>query len=186
MMETLEIVVEDTILPHDRDLIGKETERIVWLINQNPFAGRIWDLLLNPEIARKPVVNKKDLISTPNCIGTAFFVAGVSSLGYPYHAYSFELDPHMDHPRPEKDPDLRSTTFCQHDERRIPGAFCFSYCVRNDDWHAGIYLGRVNDEHISFAQNGHGGDFCLQNLRGNYACPNFYIPKTLLGKGVKA
>ena len=185
-METLEFVVEDTILPHDKDLIGMEAERIVWLINQNPFAERIWDLLLNPEIAKKPVVNKKDQLSAPNCIGTAFFVAGVSSLGYPYHAYSFELNPHMEQPKPEKEDDSLFALFRRHDERRIPGAFCFSYCVGNEDWHAGIYLGAIKDEQILFAQNGHGGNFCLQTLNRNYSGPDFYIPKTLLGKGVKA
>ena len=184
MMETLEIVVEDSILAHDKEWIGTEAERIVWLINQNPFAGRIWDLLLNPAIATKPVVNKQAELSAPNCIGTALFVAGVSDLGYPYHAYSYELNPHMEQPKAAKDEDSLFALFRRHDERRIPGAFCFSYCVGSDDWHAGIYLGTVRDEQVLFAQNGRGGDFCVQTARRNYAFPDFYVPKTLLPQGV--
>jgi hypothetical protein len=177
MMEILESAVEEAILPHDAEVIGKEVEAIVRLINQNPFSERIWELLLNPEVAVRKVKNKRDRLSEPNCIGTAFYVAGVSDLGYPYHAYDYELDEHMRDPGSEEED---SPLFRRFDKGRIPGAFCFSYCVSGDDWHAGIYLGALNDRHVLFAQNGRGCKFCVQTLARNYASPNFYVPRTLL------
>ena len=145
------------------------------LIAQNPFCERILFLLANPQLATTPVLNTKGRLSPPNCIGTAFFVAGVSSLPYPYHGYGFELYPHMRQPDQKWD-----DFFFPHPERRIPGAFVFSYCIEIEDWHAGIYLGETRQGHILFAQRGHAEEFALETLSGNYSNPDYYIPTTLM------
>ncbi|MFA7252430.1 MAG: hypothetical protein WC027_01075 [Candidatus Paceibacterota bacterium] len=178
MFETLKVVVEDAILPHDKDLILSVVESIVELINQNPFTSRIWFLLLNPEIAQKPVINKKSELKPPNCIGTALFVAGLDQIGYPYHAYDDELGDHTGEFDPENLQGRLFSSYRRYPERMIPGAFCFSYS-EDADCHAGIYLGQVKGEHILFAQHGAGGVFCVETLSGNYTSPDFYIPATL-------
>ncbi|MEI8248976.1 MAG: hypothetical protein WCG07_00560 [Candidatus Taylorbacteria bacterium] len=165
-----------TVKEHDIEIIGGAWEEAMSLIEQNPFSERIGFLLNHQEIATTPVKNMENIISIPNCIGTAFFVAGVGTLAYPYRAYDFELNPHMVQAEGSKSIDM----FRQHHERRIPGAFIFSYSAGQDDWHAGIYVGKIADEHISFAQHGHGGPFCLETVARNYCRPDYYIPSTLL------
>jgi hypothetical protein len=161
---------------HNLEIIGNAWQELLPLIGQNPFSKRMFFLLTHPEIAKVRVKNRKDEIRVPNCIGTAFFVAGVGTLKYPYHAYDFELDQHMVQPGEKKWDDV----FFRHYEKRIPGAFIFSYSVQQDDWHAGIYVGKVGEEHLAFTQDGPGGNFCLQTIARNYCSPDYYIPSTLL------
>jgi len=172
------VALRKVVLSHDVEIIGAALGEIVSLIDKNPFSERIRFLLGNQNLAKKPVKNVVGEISPPNCLGTAFFIAGVSPFNYPYHGYDFELNPHMKQPGPRKWDDCFSFG---HFDRRVPGAFVFSYSVENDGWHAGIYLGIVGDEHVLFAQHGHGESFGPESLI-NYASPDYYIPKTLLKK----
>jgi hypothetical protein len=168
-------VLKASIEGNDAAVMENILEEIGLLIEQNPFCSRMSFLLANQKIAKKPVLNRQGELSAPNCIGTAFFVAGVGSLGYPYHAYEGELDTHMKTKVKVKWDDC----FHDHPERRIPGSFIFSYSVENDGWHAGIYLGHVKEEHISFSQHGHGRKFGPERISGNYCSPRYYIPATL-------
>ena len=165
-----------SIRERDMESIGNAWKELSFLMEQNPFSEKMCFLLTHKEIAKVPVENKMGEISEPNCIGTAFFVADVSALKYPYHGYDFELDPHMIQPGEKSHDDM----FHQHHERRIPGAFIFSYSVQSDGWHAGIYIGKIGEEHVAFAQHGHGGSFCLETVARNYCSPEYYIPSTLL------
>jgi len=168
-----QLIKRESILEHDLEALVPRLDGIAELISQNPFSERIKLLLANPGWATKPVKNMMGELSAPNCLGTAFFIAGVGKFNYPYHAYDNELDEHMKQPGPKRWDDI----FLPHYERRIPGAFVFS-CDFNADWHAGIYLGTIEDEHILFAQHGHGREFGPETLR-NYSNPSYYIPRTL-------
>jgi hypothetical protein len=86
--------------------------------------------------------------------------------------------------QPEMKPGHKRPSGCifGHSENRIPGALCFSYYNKIDDWHAGIYLGIVGKEHVLFAQHGPGGAFGPESLI-YYANPDYYIPETLLKNG---
>jgi hypothetical protein len=169
-----EKTIRESLYYRDKDL-GEIWREIAGLIDGNPFSERMRFLLENQHLATTPVKNLKDVVSPPNCIGTAFFVAGVSELDYPYHGYDFELNPHMKQEDNSEHDMFR--LFNRHLERRIPGAFAFSYCV-DADWHAGVYLGVVGEEHVLFAQHGHKGKFGPESLR-NYDSPTYYIPRTL-------
>ncbi len=162
--------------PHDREMIGDAWDDVVALVESNPFSERMQFLFSHKDLAHKPVKNKVGRLSAPNCLGTAFFVAGVDVIGYPYHAYSFELNQHMKQPGENSD-----SCFLAYDHvhRRVPGAFVFSPCIHGEDWHAGIYLGQVRGEHVAFAQHGHGGSFGVETLSKNYSYPDYYIPSTL-------
>lgn len=160
----------------DLEIIGSNWREVLALIERNPFSERIFYLLAHQEIASVAVVNTRGISSPPNCIGTALYIAGVSTLPYPYHAYSYELNPHMEQPGEKRWDDF----FWPHEERRIPGGFVFSFCAEGDGWHAGIYLGQIGDEHILFAQHDHGGNFGVETLARNYASPDYYVPSTLL------
>ncbi|MDD5165559.1 MAG: hypothetical protein PHG25_03455 [Candidatus Pacebacteria bacterium] len=158
------------------EIISSGWGELLTMIESNPFSERISHLLTHQEIGQIKVRNNHGELSAPNCLGTAFFVAGVGALQYPYHAYSDELDPHLVQPEKEKLIDL----FRAHYERRVPGAFIFSYSVQQDGWHAGIYIGSIGEEHVAFAQHGHGGKFCFETIARNYVRPNYYIPSTLV------
>lgn len=172
-----ENVLAGAILANDESLKCIVNE-IGSLIEANPFFERIWTLLGDQSLATKPVRNKVGELSAPNCIGTAFFVAGVGAFNYPYHAYDFELAPHM------KQPEEPSKSLADHFRirraRMVPGAFCFAYHPGAESWHAGIYLGEVREENIVFAQHGHGGNFCPELVAKHYFNPDYYIPRTLL------
>ena len=171
-----EAALEGAVLRDDEKVLRPILEGVALMIDQNPFSGRIWSLLTNARLATKPVLNTKGEIIPPNCLGTVFFVAGVGSFDYPYHAYDDELNQHLKQPGPKD----WSDSFRIHLDRRIPGAFCFSCDGVNADWHAGIYLGLVGDEHVFFAQHGSGGIFCLELMR-YYPNSDYYIPRTLPG-----
>jgi hypothetical protein len=170
-MKIDEIVVREAMLFDDEKIIGHISGDVVAMIDQNPFSERIKFLLANQDLAKKPVKNVNGELSAPNCIGTAFFIAGVGPFGYPYYAYD-EIRQYLE------EPELRNY-FSEHSERRVPGAFCFSYSTEIGDWHAGIYLGMVGDEHILFAQHGYGKSFGPESL-WNYCVPTYYLPRTLL------
>ena len=157
VFETLEPLLED---------IGE-------LIEQNPFSERIKYLLERPSLSRIPVLNLHDEMSPPNCLGTSFWIADVGKLDYPYHAYSYELDEHMG-----KTENSAKSLFNSNLERRISGAFCFSFDTRIEGWHSGIYLGTIGKEHILFGQHGHGKDFGLET-EWVFVCPEYYIPRSL-------
>jgi len=158
------------------DKVSKETyEEVRRLTINNPFGDRILYLLKNQKIAKEPVLNLHGKTSPPNCIGTALWVAGVSKLDYPYHAYEDELNEHMideDDNRDELIKALRSNP-----KNKILGAFCFSYSVEAD-WHAGIYLGRIKEQDFLFSQNGHGKPFVIGTSLC-FANPRYFIPRTL-------
>lgn len=173
-----EQLIIDSFSRHDMHL-AEISSGIIDLVHANPFSERLIYLLNNQDLAAGKVVNLKGIVSEPNCIGTALFIAGVSELNYPYHGYSSELNPHMKEPVIERSSMARiANMFSSHLERRIPGAFAFSYSVEIDDWHAGVYLGEVDGVPILFAQHGHKGKFGPESLR-NYSCPTYYIPLTL-------
>ena len=136
------------------------------LINKNPFRERIIFLLENQQLANTPIKNLLGIESCPNCIGTALFIAGVSPFNYPYHAYENELDLHMN----------------ETANKFLPEAFVFSYNVMSDDWHVGIYLGKINEDHIAFAQHGHGNKFGPESLYCNYCTPHLYVQRNLVLK----
>jgi hypothetical protein len=172
-METKNIL--EGTLAHGEQLINSDLfEDIENLISKNPFAERINYLLLNQNLATNPVRNLRDEISAPNCIGTTFFIAGLSVLGYPYHAYENELSPHMKEENKREIFDL----FNPHLERKVPGAFAFSYSAEAEGWHTGIYLGEIKGMDLAFSQHGHGAKFGPESLR-MYASPKFYLPKNL-------
>lgn len=171
-----ENILKGSIVARDFVIIGDMLKEIELLIERNPFSARMHYLLENQDLASKAVLNIRDRISPPNCIGTAFFIAGVGSLHYPYHAYSYELNLHMSSAGQTARWD---DCFRKHIERRIPGAFIFSYSLEKDDWHAGIYLGEVDGEHLSFAQHGHSGKFGPETISRNYCNPDYYLPSTL-------
>lgn len=149
----------------DLDLmrLGESSKQIEQLIEVHPFSERIKFLLNNPEIAKRPVKDIYGDLSEPNCLGTSFFVAGVSKFDYPYHAYENELGQFMKQP-------IYDNIF--------PGVFNFSYYAEVDSWHSGIYLGEVDYGKIFFAQHGHARDFLIESLH-NYSSPRYYIPETL-------
>jgi hypothetical protein len=164
----------DSLEYHEKEL-GEFWQELSQLICQNPFSERIQYLMLNQHLATTPVHNTKQKYSPPNCLGTALYVAQVSTLPYPYHAYDFELNEHMES---QKSSDDIFFLLGSNIEHRIPGAFVFSYCLEAD-WHAGIYLGQIHKEHICFSQHGHKGKFGPETLR-NFANPEYYLPKTLV------
>lgn len=139
---------------------------IINLITNNPFKERIIFLLNNQNFSRTKIKSPRGIVSCPNCIGTALFTAGITSLDFPFHGYEEYLYPHM------------------RDETNKPfsGTFIFSYWAEGDNWHAGIYLGNIGENDISFAQHGHGGRFGPESLSCNYCNPSFYIPRTLMVK----
>jgi hypothetical protein len=172
-------ILKASIESEDIKLLGEHLEAVALLIDQNPFADKIRYLIANQEIRHKAVINKLGKLSPPNCIGTAFFIAGVSEFGCPYHAYGYELDPHFN-------PTGKEITWmdyhCDSKKGKQPGAFIFS-CARDtdDSWHAGIYLGQVNGDHVAFSQHGHGGKFGPELVKKNYESPYYYVPRALLG-----
>ncbi len=157
---------------------GKEG-RVIELIEYNPFVNNIHFLLNNPELARIPVLNKHGERRNPNCIGTAFFIAGISSLGYPYHAYDNELGGHRVKDDPNRSyEDKLKDTLSRNIHNKIPGAFVYSLM---DSYHVSIYLGAIEDMDIFFSQFGSIGSkrmFGTQTERcfGN---PMFYLPTSL-------
>jgi hypothetical protein len=172
-MGNINFLSREIIIPQDLEIIGDNLDDILSLIDQNPFSERIWYLLKNENIAKIPVKNIVGEYSPPNCIGTAFFIAGVGELDYPYHGYGFELNDHISN--------QSNNFFKQYLERRIQGAFAFSYSTKIDSWHAGIYLGKIKNEHVFFAQHGHAESFGPESLR-NFSSIFYEIPKTLLHK----
>ncbi len=170
--------IENWYFEGEPEFLEKHQSEIERLIIRNPFSERILHLLLNPQLASKPVLNRYKRESPPNCIGTAFWVAGVSKLDYPYHGYENELSPHMKLNIPPEERLLEAIFGNKHPENMIPGAFNFSYCVLSDGWHAGIYLGRVEDKEVLFAQHGHGRPFGIETEKC-YASPKYFIPRTL-------
>ncbi len=173
-------LTKDTVLAGiengDRHILGNSLDEIMALINNNPFAKKIIYLLCNQRVATIPVRNLLGESSKPNCLGTCFYIAGVSELLYPYHAYSRELEPHV---KSGRTPEEVATMLFPDFEKMIPGAFIFSYSSEQDDWHAGIYLGKIADVDIAFSQHGHGRLFGPEVVNRNYANPNYYIPSTL-------
>lgn len=175
-MEYNKDVLEQSIYVGDRGILDLMLPEAWELIATNPFAEKMFYLLAHQELGVTPVINRKNRNSAPNCIGTAFFIAGLSSLGYPYHGYSFELDLHMK--INGREPSWDDIMF-KHYDRRIPGAFVFSYSVTQDGWHAGIYLGEANGRHLAFAQHGHGEKFGPEIIDRNFSDPDYYYPSTL-------
>jgi hypothetical protein len=148
---------------------------ILDLINQNPFVNNIYFLLKNPDLRKIPVLNKEGNRLPPNCLGTTFFIAGVSSLGYPYCAREDELSTHRK-PEPEKKGPWR-TMDTPNIHNKIPGALVYSYDY-DYDWHAAIYLGQVDKKDIFFSQHGKEEHFGPES-RKCFANPTFYIPLSL-------
>jgi hypothetical protein len=170
--------LKEGIQPRDMEILGGALEEILLLIDQNPFSERIKFLLLNQDIADKPVENIYGELSAPNCIGTALFIAGVGKFAYPYHAYEKELVKHRSYQPKSGD---WEACFFGHIERRIAGAIAFSYCVVPRGCHAGIYLGKVRDRHVLFAQHNHKEKFGPESESRNHQFPpSYYIPRTLL------
>ena len=171
-----EINLKEIILPHDLALIEDAWPEIWAMVERHPFSEQIQFLLANQDLSRKKVLNIRREMSEPNCIGTALFVAGLSPLGYPYHGLSVELGQHM-----KEDDGLSLAQMIWHCtvERRRPGVFIFSHCGESDDWHAGIYVGQIGNEHIAFAQHGRGRPFGFESIRQNYADAQYYTPSTL-------
>ncbi len=169
-------IILKAILTDELNIISRAWKELASMVENNPFRERICHLLTHQRIGQMEVKNNHNELSAPNCLGTAFYIAGVSALKYPYHAYADELDRHMAQPEERKLVNM----FRTHHERRVPGAFIFSYSVQLDGWHAGIYIGSVGEERMAFAQDGHGGKFCLETIARNYCRPNYYTPATLL------
>ena len=172
-MKTLEL----DILEHDTDALAHNWANILTLIERNPFSERMKFLLEHQDLFNKPVLNLAGELEPPNCHGTAFWVAGVSKLNYPYQANEDELNEHMK-PEERGESDESRWRVCNpHIERRIPGAFSFSFDY-NAGWHSGIYLGKIENEHIFFAQHGTHRGFGPESLRC-YTNPTYYIPRSL-------
>ncbi|MES2059513.1 MAG: hypothetical protein V4438_00615 [Patescibacteria group bacterium] len=174
-------IIRVGIRDHNRAALAQHLFEIIFLIECNPFAERMAYLLCNQEIGTTPILNKHGHNSAPNCIGTAFYVAGVEN--HPYHAHHNELDQHWQ--RRERQPgesDLDAMfRYCFHSnlERNAPGAFIFSCARDSNDYHAGIYLGLVDKQPIAFAQHGHGGKFGVEMVWRNYESPSYHLPRTL-------
>lgn len=162
--------------PRNKDLQNITFGEIMPLINQNPFSERIRFILGDLGLATRHVLNKHNELKPPNCLGSAFWIAGVSDLNYPYHAYDYELKEHMNKNFGPKYWDSTELNL----ENAIPGAFVFSCAISLDgaDWHSGIYLGQIKDRSIMFEQHCAGGSFGPESLQ-RYIRPRFYIPKTL-------
>ncbi len=158
----LESLLEGSLSSRETLIKPKIFGEISSLINNNPFRKRIVFLLENQQLANTPIKNLLGIESCPNCIGTALFIAGVSPFNYPHRAYENELDQHMN----------------EKTNKHLPGAFVFSYSAESDDWHAGIYLGKIKEDHIAFAQHGRGDKFGPESLNCNYCAPHFYVPRT--------
>jgi len=167
-------MLELEFLEHDVNVLAYNWVDILALIGRNPFSERIKFLLEHQELSNRPVPNLAGELGVPECKGTAFWIAGVSKLDYPYQANDDELNQHMEQSGPKRWDDF----FRVHNERRIPGAFCFSYSAQVDSWHAGIYLGEIGEEHVLFAQHGTGNKFGPESLR-YYSHPDYYIPRSL-------
>ena len=136
-------------------------------------------LIFNQHLGRNPVEDTMGNSVKPNCLGTAFFIAGVGKFDHPYCAYDRDLGEHIYLEGDEhNNPLLRH--FRQHLHRRIPGAFVFSYSC--DDWHAGIYLGQIEEEPVAFAQHGIGKGFGPEVIANNFVSPDYYLPRTLREK----
>jgi len=156
----------------DKEFLSENIPEVERLILKNPFSGRMIHLLRHQELYDKPVLNLAGKLEPPNCMGTAFWIAGVSKLDYPYQANDCELNPHM-----KVEEEDWEDHFRVHSERKIPGAFAFSYSVEIDSWHAGIYLGEIKSRDILFAQHGTHKMFGIETwgpVRFEY-----YIPATL-------
>ena len=165
-----EAALKRALLPLDAECIEDLFRHFALLIDQSPFSEKIWFLIINQHLSEKSVLNVKGETKPPNCLGTAFFVAGVSQIDYPYHAYDDELGPHM----------RQRITGAEIPE----GAFCFSPNYEPDgvDYHAGIYLGKIWGAHTLFAQHGKGCRFGVESLKANFINPEYYLPGTLSGR----
>lgn len=152
----------------DAKILKDNLEQIGQLIIENPFFEKISFLLKNRDLAHKEVNNMHGEMRRPNCIGTALWIAGKTELDYPYHGYE----------------DCLERVFGWHEihngywrskfseENATHGAMVLS-CYHGD-WHAGIYLGKVNEDHITFCKQGHdGAPFGPASFR-YYARPKFY------------
>ena len=142
------------------EFLEPKWESVAELIKENPFSEKMIYLLNNQWLSEKKVKNRAGTFSNPNCIGTAFFIAGACK--NPYQAFENELSKHM-----------KSGM-----EGKIPGSFVFSYCYEMDNFHAGIYLGTIKDTDIMFSQQGYGCKFGPET-EGNYASPEYYLPSSL-------
>ena len=165
------------ILDRDAEIIKPRISEIVAFIDDSPFSKRIKFLLDNQQIGEKLVKDKDGKLSPPNCLGTAFYVAGLGLFKHPYHAREDELWEHLNQPK-------RMGYVWPYRENMIPGAFIFSK-GEGGGWHGGIYLGAIGKEDIFFAQHCHGGPFGSETLRC-YEYPAYYLPKTILVKKYSA
>lgn len=142
----------DTTLGHldvaDTKILKNYLLEIRDLIEINPFYEKIRYLLENRGLEHKKVKNVHDEMRTPNCIGTALWIAGKTKLEYPYHGYEDCLERVFGWD--EIHNGYWRSKFSE--EHAVPGAVVLS-CY-NDDWHAGIYLGKVNENHVTFCKQG--------------------------------
>ncbi|VVB80501.1 Uncharacterised protein [uncultured archaeon] len=143
----------DTTLGHldtgDAEDFKDSLEEIRALIEANPFYEKIKFLLKNKDLQKRKVKNMHDEIRSPNCIGTALWIIGKSQLDYPYHGYDECLARLLGWK--ELKNDYWGKKFSK--EQATPGALVIS-CY-DGDWHAGVYLGKVKNKHITFCKQGY-------------------------------
>ena len=168
-MDELAKIIGETVSFDDEEFILPRIKQVVKLLKNNPFFERINFLLRNREIATRKVKNVFGEISCPNCIGTAFFVAGVGKFDYPYYAHRFEFDTGTGYNDCNEHIPIKMNI-----SKRVPGAFVASYCSLIDGWHIGIYIGKVNEYSVAFSQQGHGGAFGVETVVHNYKRPEYY------------
>lgn len=134
----------------DAEVFKDHLEEIRDLIEANPFYEKMKYLLENRKLAYEEVRNIHGEMRTPNCIGTALWINGKSKLDYPYHGYEEDLAEILGWN------ELNNAYWKKEfsEAQTLPGALVIS-CY-DEDWHAGIYLGKIANKHITFCKQGCG------------------------------
>jgi hypothetical protein len=169
----------------DSRYLEAHLEEIWQLVEINPFSERILHLLKNPQLAKTLVPDGSGNLQLPNCGGTSLFIVGI--IEFPrYASYQevFAIDPILPSIIREGMSTLEiireqdRVLFGSGFEKRIPGAIRLNVRDSDTDYHAGVYLGRVESFDVVFTKHGQKGGFGPEieesSLTGRY-----HLPKTL-------
>jgi hypothetical protein len=170
MRQDLQMIPTDfgVIRTIDESLLIPRLTEVKELAKKSKYFPRINYLLYNKDLSfeRFPHMHSKDMrrecdrLKEPNCLGTLFYVTGVSKFNHPYHGWDDELKKFVN-------PELKTKTEAD--------SFCFSGVVGYEeyDWHGGLCIGKIEGIPIMFAQHGAASYFGFESI-SSFKNPEFY------------
>ena len=162
----------------DKDLLKGCESEAEKLIRENPFSSKMEYLLNNQGLGKIYRVNRFGKNFASNCLGAVAWITGMLGKKNPKHVYQEdfvallkgERDALQQVLKDFEDPNNLNSQgrFSPTNNSGLcfPGAIAIREYIsigsEGSDHHLGIYLGKIKDERIMFAQGGVGGDFGIQ------------------------